>query len=392
MDTLELSEVTRVSTRSGGSRSGRSNLPRVLILLGIFLILLYLYMNLMKPPAPENDGESAGIKSIFSIYGWDGNRLDSPDSVTMGPNGNIYVSDTGNHRIAVFNRNGKFQFAIGKKADKPEDQPKNGPLLFPLGLAVARNGDIYAASMERSLVLVFNSRGHFKRQISVDKPIDVAIRDDNLVVATAGSIEVYTLDGKKKSKWGSSGRRLGSFLYPNGLAYDQDGNLFVSDTQNSRIQILDPRGTVIGVAGKPPENLNDSKRMFGLNMGLALDEQQRVYVVDAFRHSIHIFDHDGNKLGEVGQQGELDGQFNYPSGIASLGGGLFAVADKWNDRVQVVRIDLPRGQTLKDRAQLIYPYLILVLLVVLLAYLSWRRRRLERSGRPGSGSATGTFG
>ena len=358
-------------------------------MLGIFLILLYLYLNLTRPPLPEGGGRAAGIESVFSIYGWGSERFDSPNSVTVGPGGDIYISDTGNHRIAVFDQDGDFRFSIGEKAADPADQPKKGPLLLPLGLAVSARGEIYVASMERSLVLAFDNRGRLKRQMPVEKPIDLAIRDDELFISTAGPIFVYSLGGKKKHEWGSKGRQLGAYEYPNGLAHDDEGNLFISDTQNSRIQILDDKGSLKGVTGKPPKGLNDAARMFGLNMGLTLDDSQRVYVVDAFRHSIHVFDHSGNKLGEFGEQGELEGRFNYPSGIAHLGGGKFAVADKWNDRVQIIRISVPGLEaTAAPTVSLLYPYLLLALLGILLVYLSWRRRRLSAGGAaPRSGEA-----
>lgn len=348
-------------------------------MLGIFLILLYLYLNLTRPPLPEGGGRAAGIESAFSIYGWGSERFDSPNSVAVGPRGDIYVSDTGNHRIAVFDQDGGFRFSIGEKAVDPADQPKKGPLLLPLGLAVSANGDIYVASMERSLVLAYDDRGRLKEQISVEKPIDLAIHEDELFISTAGPIFVYSLDGKKKHEWGSKGRQLGAFEYPNGLAHDVEGNLFVSDTQNSRIQILDDKGALIGSTGKPPKDLNDASRMFGLNMGVALDDSQRVYIVDAFRHSIHVFDHDGNKLGEFGEQGELEGRFNYPSGIVHLGGEKFAVADKWNDRVQILRVSVPGVEvTAAPTPSSLYPYLLLTLLCLLLVALSWRQRRLAR--------------
>lgn len=377
MDTLRLAEVPRAVGRSSGS-----NIPRILTLLGIFLVLLYLYVNLTQPPLGIEGAQADGISSVFSIYGWGSERLSSPNSVASGPDGDIYVADSGNHRVAVFDQDGNFKFAIGGKADKPKDQPKKGPLLFPLGLTVSGSGDVYVASMARSKVFIFNRKGALKREIEVDRPIEVAIYGDEVFVSTPGQIKVFTPAGEPKREWGARGRNIGSFEYPNGMDFDSRGNLFVSDTQNSRIQIFDIQGKFRGTTGTPPAGLNDAGRMFGLNMGLAVDDAERVYVADAFKHSIHVFDHDGNKIGEFGQQGESEGRFNYPSGLAYLGSGRFAVADKWNDRVQIVRIALPTAGTVSDRFNTLYPYIILVLLLLLLAYLSRRRHTLESPAVP----------
>jgi len=361
-------------------RPRKSRWPRLVILTTVFLVLLYLYLNLSEPPLPPGGAEANGVRSVFSIYGWGKERLSSPNAVASDKAGNIYIADTANHRVAVFDRRGNFRFVFGKKAEIPSQQALMGPMAYPTGLAVADNGEIYVACMSRNYVFVFDAGGNFKRQIAVDRPITVAIGNNRLYVSTPGRILVFNARGDAIDHWGSQGRAVEEFEYPNGLALDRQGNLFVSDTQNSRIQIFNSAGRLIGIKGRPPRNLNDPQRMFGLNMGLVMDETERVYVVDAFSHSIHVFDHEGNELGEFGEKGEMDGRFNYPSGIAYLGGGTFAVADKWNDRVQVVKLLMPAtpGKVV-EQAQPVLPYVVLMLLLLLLAFLAWRRRRVLRS-------------
>lgn len=356
--------------------------PRAALLAGAFLVLLYLYVSLSEPPLPPSGLEAKGVRSIFSIYGWGSERLDSPNAVASDKDGNIYIADTRNHRIAVFNRRGVFQSTFGKKASSPQRQLDLGQLVMPTGIAVADNGDIYVGSMQRNLISVFSANGTFKRNIQADRPIALLIAKNRLYASTPGSIWVFSLKGDLINHWGTEGRELGRFEYPNGLALDKKGSLFVSDTQNSRVQILNSKGELTAWKGTPPKNLNDPQRLFGLNMGLALDDSERVYVVDAFRHSIHVFDHEGNDLGEYGEKGEFDGRFNYPAGIAYLGDGLFAVADKWNDRVQVIRLNLPAEPApIVERTRSALPYLLLLLLMIALVFLSWRKRRLAASER-----------
>ena len=375
MDLTQLRPIDRTPMRPRKSRW-----PRLVILTTVFLVLLYLYLNLSEPPLPPGGAEANGVRSVFSIYGWGKERLSSPNAVASDKAGNIYIADTANHRVAVFDRRGNFRFVFGKKAEIPSQQALMGPMAYPTGLAVADNGEIYVACMSRNYVFVFDAGGNFKRQIAVDRPITVAIGNNRLYVSTPGRILVFNARGDAIDHWGSQGRAVEEFEYPNGLALDRQGNLFVSDTQNSRIQIFNSAGRLIGIKGRPPRNLNDPQRMFGLNMGLVMDETERVYVVDAFSHSIHVFDHEGNELGEFGEKGEMDGRFNYPSGIAYLGGGTFAVADKWNDRVQVVKLLMPAtpGKVV-EQAQPVLPYVVLMLLLLLLAFLAWRRRRVLRS-------------
>jgi hypothetical protein len=79
---------------------------------------------------------------------------------------------------------------------------------------------------------------------------------------------------------------------------------------------------------------------------LLLGEDGLVFVLDTFTGQITIVDpKDGKVLKQVGELGSKDGQFMYPEGLAYLGGDRYAVADKFNNRIQIVRIPLPGATT-----------------------------------------------
>lgn len=311
----------------------------LLLLLLLLGVLLYLYWLLSKPVMPEKKVSDPGITHLFSIYGWGKERLRDPDGVAFDKAGNIYVADTGRHRIDVFDGSGDFKLSFGSaKVKNKGSRLKKDQMLLPLGVAVADNGDIYVTEQDKSRVSVWSSTGKYKRQIFTDRPNKVYIIGGKLYVTTPTSVQVMTLKGKILRKVGTKGRGPGQFNYPNGLVVDKKGNMFVNDTQNTRMQIFNKKGRVVGVIGAPPKNLNDSTRDFGLPSGLAMDDQNRVYILDTFQHSIRVYTYDGEELGSYGTQGAEDGRFNYPAAIAYAGGDVFAVADKWNDRVQVIRV------------------------------------------------------
>lgn len=353
----------------------------IIVLILILIILIYLYLNLAAPPVPLTEAPTPGITPVFAIYGWQDERLNAPNAVATDANGKIYVTDTRNHRIAVFNHSGAFLYSFGRLILNPETKKAlPGSVVFPAGIAVAQNGDIYVTSARRSTLMVFSNRGKLKREIPVDRPITVTVQKEKVYVATPGQIWVFNLKGELLNRFGRKGRRLGEFEYPAGLAVDSKGYLFVSDTNNHRLQIFTPRGELYAYKGTPPKSLNDTNRYFGLNTGLAFDSQQRLYVVDTFHHSIRIFDHDGNELAEVGQEGDAEGRFNYPSGIAYLGGSTFAVADKWNDRVQVVRVVVPQEDSFVKRAVASrWPLYLLLVLFLIILLLLWQRRQRQKS-------------
>ena len=383
MDTLELQETKQVPIVVKEKRWSR-----LVVLIGLFLVLLYLYTSLTTPAKPGGFVPSEGITPVFSIYGWGNERLSSPNGVATDGAGNIYIADTANHRVVSFDGSGNFRFVIGKKANNIRNQLKEGPIVFPLGVAVAGNGDIFISSMERGSILIYDSSGSFKREVGAEEPIALTIGGQRLYVTTPGEILVYSLKGDLINRWGEQGSRIKQFQYPNGIVSDSKSNLFVSDTQNSRIQIFNRKSDSIGWLGTPPNDMNDSRRTFGLNMGITMDSNERVYVVDAFRHSIHAFDYEGNKIGEFGSKGEFEGQFNYPSGITYLGARKFAIADKWNDRVQVVRLGTPTTAVeVGEQVWSWFPYALLLLLTLTVVYLKMRNRRARNSEESNSNEA-----
>ncbi|MCK4268337.1 MAG: hypothetical protein KAX16_05860, partial [Actinomycetia bacterium] len=100
------------------------------------------------------------------------------------------------------------------------------------------------------------------------------------------------------------------------------------------------------------------------------------------------FDYEGNKIGEFGSKGEFEGQLNYPAGITYLGARKFAIADKWNDRVQVVRLGTPATAVdVGEQAWSWFPYALLLLLTLTVVYLTMRNRRARKSEESNSDEA-----
>lgn len=382
-----LDGLQRASRRPGpplsrGSGDTRSGMLILLLLLALLGVLTYLYLIIATPPRALSKPNVNGLQHVFSIYGWGKERLNSPNAVAVDNQGNILVTDTENHRVVAFDDNGAYRFHIGNPQTTIHQLAKSARHLFyPLGVAVGENGNIFVVSMERSMLQIFDSRGRFKKAVPLDRPITVKAVGNQLYITTPGQVWVTDLAGRVLRQFGNRGRALGQLAYPNGLAVDKRGWVFVSDSENNRIQIFDPRGEAKYYLGEPTKSINQSRRLFGLGMGMTLDDKENVYVADAFAHSVRIFSKKGDELGEVGDQGDDDGLFNYPSGIAYIGGRRFAIADKWNDRVQVVEIFPPGtapgllGRVSRINLSLVVALATLIFLILAaLTYLSLRRR------------------
>lgn len=133
------------------------------------------------------------------------------------------------------------------------------------------------------------------------------------------------------SKWGGQGGGGGLFNYPTGIAIDVDGNVYVADTLNNRIQKFDPNGNFVTMWGK--QGYGDGE--FYSPLGVAVDSAGFIYVAGGNSAYIQKFDSDGNFVLKWGTGGEGDGQFRSPSGIAvDDETGHVYVTDTGNHRVQ----------------------------------------------------------
>jgi len=133
----------------------------------------------------------------------------------------------------------------------------------------------------------------------------------------------------------------GQFGEPVAVAVDAQGNVYVADWRNQRIQKLSATGQPLAQwGGRPSPFAGSNPGQFQDPMGVAVDMQGNVYVADTSNHRIQKLSLAGQPLAQWGSRGSAPGQFNYPKGVTVDAQGSVYVADSGNNRVQV----LPLGQ------------------------------------------------
>jgi predicted membrane-bound mannosyltransferase/sugar lactone lactonase YvrE len=169
-----------------------------------------------------------------------------PRDVAVNQFGHVYVSDTGNKRIVVFDDQGGFITEFG------EVGLAEGQFDEPAGLALDPDGNLYVADTWNQRIQVFSpdSDGiaqNFLTQWDVEgwygqsldnKPY-LSIGPDGFVYTSdpeLSRIIVFTAQGEVVAAWGNQGPESVNMNFPTGLAVDQDGGVWVSDTKNNRIQ------------------------------------------------------------------------------------------------------------------------------------------------------------
>ena len=161
----------------------------------------------------------------------------------------------------------------------------------------------------------------------------------NLYVADSQNhrIQKFDAEGQFLGVWGITGGGEGQFNEPWALTVDRDGNIYVADTWNHRIQKFDADFQFVEAWGRPfldvgsrePEPLE----LFGPR-DIAIDDEGNLWVTDTGNKRLLKFSADGDVLGVFGREGKGPGEFREPVGIDVGPTGDIYVADAWNRRVQ----------------------------------------------------------
>lgn len=241
-----------------------------------------------------SDASGRGVH-VFSPRGTPRARLGGflrPLAVGAGPGGTIYVGDAGDGSVRIVDRTGRELGRFGAGA---------GELAMPNDLAVdAATGEVYVSDSRRDQVRVFSAGGTPVRALLV------------------------------------KGAAPGQVSFPTGILVDGDG-ILLADHGNNRVQSFSRSGEV----GPAVFGGQLSAAPGGLvrPQGIARDGLGRVYVADAFRGTVQVFDPGGASLGFVGDPGTGQGKLVLPSDVALDAFGRLLVASYDTGKVLVYGID-----------------------------------------------------
>jgi DNA-binding beta-propeller fold protein YncE len=166
-------------------------------------------------------------------------------------------------------------------------------------------------------------------------------KDGTLYVVDTDNHRIQHLnpDGSVLQVWGSFGDSAqgpvagGQFNQPWGIALGPDGSVYVADTWNHRIQRFTAEGEFIQTWGYFGQG-EQPEAMWGPR-DVAVDSQGRVFVTDTGNKRIVVFDSGGVFLTQFGEPGMDPGQLDEPVGLAVDSDDQIYVADTWNQRIQV---------------------------------------------------------
>lgn len=168
----------------------------------------------------------------------------APLALAFDSQGRMRVTDVGdpdNHRIHFFSAEGSRTATVGHtfQADALEDEPLG--FLFPNGIATAKDGRVFVSDGNNRRVQVLSAEGEFDSFIDTSGiPRGLVIDSEGRLVvvdALAHTNDVYDLDGRRLTQFGMRGIGPGQFNFPNYIAQDKRGRLYISDRGNNQIQV-----------------------------------------------------------------------------------------------------------------------------------------------------------
>jgi len=267
--------------------------------------------------------------------------------------GRIYLTDTVAKRVHVMDAPNKRSFSLGDKEDR-------GKLLKPIGIDVDGNGMVYVADVSAQRVIMYNQEGNFVRAFGegkdtpLVKPSGVAVNKEGtrvFVVDTGGvtskpeehRVRVFDVaTGKHLFDIGRRGSSEGEFNLPLQATMGPEGNLYVLDSGNFRVQIFDQEGNFIRKFGKVGRNFGDLARP----KAIAVDPLGLIYVVDTAFSNFQIFTPEGQLMLFIGDRGVsgMPGKYQLPSGVDVDEDGRIYLADQFFRKIDIFRPDyIPEG-------------------------------------------------
>ncbi|MBF0449989.1 MAG: 6-bladed beta-propeller [Candidatus Magnetomorum sp.] len=288
----------------------------------------------------SNDGTS--IYRIAQISYQPG-AVNDPIDVDVDEDGNIYVIENGGNRLSVFTSSREFAYSIGTGDNSSDISGFN----YPMDIDVS-NGKIYVADSNNTRIQVFNSAsGAYEYSIggnwgngpyAFDWISGIGVDDNTgkLYVSDSGNniIKVYSSSGVFEYTIGTGNNddAPGDLNEPQCITIDDDGNIYVPEGENHRISVFTSDGTF----------QYSVTHDFGYPREVAIDRNGNYYVIEQWNDRFQVFSSDWTFLYMFGGTGDDTGyienneQFRDAYGIAVDKNGTIYVADMDNQRIQIL--------------------------------------------------------
>jgi DNA-binding beta-propeller fold protein YncE len=273
----------------------------------------------------EFDGKGKFVGEMGkNLYAWS-----FAHTVKVDPQDNIWVTDKGSDMVIKFDPDGRVLMVFGRKQEASDEE--TGPLKHPRPPLAAEDGRFRQVT-----------------DVAFDKNGNTFISDGYI----NSRVAKVDKDGNWLKSWGDRGKGPGQFNTPHSIATDAEGNVYVADRGNHRIQVFDGDGKFLRqftidvpvppdakpAIGKIPDEAMVAGGTFTPGSPWAIcitpPPNQVLYSSDAWPGRIYKLNLDGKVLGVLGQSGKQPKQFGWIHALACPSENVLYVAELLNWRVQ----------------------------------------------------------
>ncbi|MGH2571164.1 MAG: NHL repeat-containing protein [bacterium] len=293
-------------------------------------------------PSAEESTRLVAVYEASLQSGPDGPGFRRPRAVSTDPLGNVFVADTGNHRVLHFDALGRFVFEfggygwdVGELSSPTDVSAREGFKLF-----VADSGneriqwfDISDSSPEGAVFPFQEGEGLegealvLPSRLSIDPEGRVYVSDP-----LCHCVWIFTPTGELLMKLGGLGSEPARFRDPSGVIVGRQGTVYVADSGNHRIQVFDSIGSWVAAWGGPEDD------PLVRPVGVDVDPAGNVWVADAGSAWVRVFTPAGIPLFRFGGPGEGPGRFRSPVDVAVGRDGVVYVVDEEREVVERYRV------------------------------------------------------
>ncbi len=213
---------------------------------------------------------------VYGLYEDDNQLLNRPHGISANKAGDVYVADTGNHRVVrLFNPTDELQFitAIGGKGSE------KGQFLSPHQVALDNSGNLFVSDSGNHRIQVFDNQNNFK----------FAFTGDDFLVSPIGISVTDSLETHAKRK---------------------ENFLIITDSSASRINKFDLKGNLAKSISMRNLGFSDVQLEY-----ICIDYHNQILITDSKNHCIHKFTHNLDYITSFGREGDDDFEFIQPTGI-----------------------------------------------------------------------------
>ena len=266
--------------------------------------------------------------------------LFEPTAIALDGSANLYVVDSGHHRIVKFDPGGTFVTSWGSYGEG------DGQFVFKVGgefgaIAVDSQNEIFVADYT-GRVQVFDPTGKLLWKWSTKGTDEqftfvfsmVFDHAGDLYLAADNRVQKFTPHGQLLGRWpanvkfGSANGEFNQLVY---VTVAPDGTIWTGEFQGERIQKFDRQMGFLGKWGS--EGYGPGQYSHGI-FGIAFDRRSRVWIADDGGHRLEVYDSQMRFIGQSGHEGSGPGNFDFPTSMIMDAQGDLYVVETGGNRIQ----------------------------------------------------------